>query len=129
VLEKIKKIIKDSPLLKTIIFFLSVLISGILASSFVTEITVNGKIVWAKFYSVLSFYLILSYLILLYLYNKLLYEHEIEQKKFLEKDYVQSYIMSECLPELAERYKRDLKDGKSQGELIDIQKEIKKLSK
>ena len=128
-LEKIKKIIKDSPLLKTIIFFLSVLISGILASSFVTEITVNGKIVWAKFYSVLSFYLILSYLILLYLYNKLLYEHEIEQKKFLEKDYVQSYIMSECLPELAERYKRDLKDGKSQGELIDIQKEIKKLSK
>jgi hypothetical protein len=128
-IEKVKRIIKDSPLIKTVIFFTSVFLSGILASGFVSEITESGKLKWINFYKTTSFYLIIIYLLILYMYNRFLFISETEQKKFLEKDYVQSYIVSECLPELAERYKRDLKDGKSQNELIDIQKEIKKLTK
>jgi hypothetical protein len=121
--------IRDLPEVRTGIFILSVLLSGILCSGFITEITVNGKLEWFTFYKTTTFWLLCVYTILLYMYNRFIYLHEKNILKFLDDDYCKAYIINQCLPEITERYKKDIKDGKQLTELIDIRAELKKLKK
>ena len=121
--------IRDLPEVRTGIFILSVLLSGILCSGFITEITVNGKLEWFTFYRTTTFWLLCVYTILLYMYNRFIYLHEKNILKFLDDDYCKAYIINQCLPEITERYKKDIKDGKQLTELIDIRAELKKLKK
>jgi len=121
--------IRDLPEVRTGIFILSVLLSGILCSGFITEITVNGKLEWSSFYQTTTFWILCVYTILLYLYNRFIYLHEKNILKFLDDDYCKAYIINQCLPEITERYKKDIKDGKQLTELIDIRAELKKLKK
>lgn len=128
-MKKLLNYIKDLPEVRTAIFILSVLISGILCSGFITEITVNGKLNWASFYKTTTFWLICIYSILLYLYNRFLYLHEKNILKFLDDDYCKAYIINQCLPEITDRYKKEIKEGKNLSELIDIRAELSKLKK
>lgn len=128
ILNKILDYIKERPEVRTAIFILSVILSGILSSSFVTEITVEGKLVWSIFYKTTSFWLLCIYTFLLYLYNKFLYQHEKNILNFLDDNYCKAYIRSQCLPEIIEKYKKDLRENKDVSELIDIRIELKKLT-
>ncbi|TAH00129.1 MAG: hypothetical protein EAZ15_09800 [Sphingobacteriales bacterium] len=118
--------IRDLPEVRTGIFILSVLLSGILCSGFITEITLNGKLEWSSFYQTTTFWILCVYTIVLYLYNRFIYLHEKNILKFLDDDYCKAYIINQCLPEITERYKKDIKDGKQLTELIDIRAELKK---
>lgn len=80
-IENIKKWLL-TPSGKTIIFVLSVIVSGILSGSFVTQITIEGKLVWKLFYKTLSFYLVVLYIIALYFYNKYIYVQEKDVMEF-----------------------------------------------
>ncbi len=126
---KILEYIKERPEARTGIFILSVVLSGVLCSAFVTEITVEGKLVWSSFYKATSFWLICVYSVLLYLYNKFLYQYEKNIMNFLDDNYCKAYIKSQCLPEIVERWKKDLREGKNSTELIDIRIELKKLTR
>ena len=128
-MNKIKKSIKEYPEIRTGIFIFSVLISGILCSAFVTEISLHGKLIWKSFYKAYTFWGLILYSILIYLYNRFIYKFEKNMMNFLDDDYCRAYIVQSCLPELINKYKNDLKSGKEGGELIDISKELKKLKK
>ncbi|WP_375583924.1 hypothetical protein [Cyclobacterium xiamenense] len=128
-MSKILNYIRDLPEVRTGIFILSVLLSGILCSGFITEITINGKLEWFTFYKTTTFWLLCAYAVLLYLYNRFIYLHEKNILRFLDDDYCKAYIINQCLPEITERYKKDIKEGKQLTELIDIRAELKKLKK
>ena len=73
--------------------------------------------------------MIVIYTVVVYFYNKLLYFHEKNVLKFLDDDYCLAYIRKECLPEIVNKYKEDIKSGKQPKEFIDIKKELRKLGK
>lgn len=124
----IENIIKY-PEVKTVVFVFSVIISGVLCSAFVTEITVDGVLNWSLFHKATSFWIVLAYSILIYLYNRIVYKYEKNVLRFLDDDYCVAYIRQQCLPELVEKYKKDLKLGKQPKDLIDIKKELNKFNK
>ena len=102
--QKILAKIGSSPGIKTLIFILSVLISGILCSGFIAEITKEGILDWAIFYKTVTFWLLLGYSFVIYLYNRFIYRMEKSISKYLDENYCKAYIMNACLPEIAERY-------------------------
>jgi hypothetical protein len=128
-MKKIPEYIKKSPELRTGIFILSVILSGILCSAFVTEITVDGKLVWSNFYKTTTFYLICVYCFIFSLYNRFLYNHEKNIERFADNNYCEAYIKSECLPELVEKWKKEIREGNASSELIDISAELAKIIK
>jgi hypothetical protein len=123
--ERIAKL----PISKTIVFAVSVILSGIFCGTFVTEITVDNSIQWSLFYKTSSFWIILVYLFFIYLYNIFIYKYETNMLNFLDDNYCSAYIIQRCLPELVEKYTSDLKAGKSPEDMIDIKKELKKFGK
>ena len=128
-MQKIKESILNSPGIKTIIFVLLVMLSGILCSAFVFEISTESGLIWNQFYTKKTFWMIVIYTVVVYFYNKLLYFHEKNVLKFLDDDYCLAYIRKECLPEIVNKYKEDIKSGKQPKEFIDIKKELRKLGK
>lgn len=65
-LKKLLKNIKEYPEVRTGIFLFSVIISGILSSAFVTEISKNGELIWKDFYKAYTFGGLLVYSIIIY---------------------------------------------------------------
>lgn len=128
-MRKIIEYITKTPEMKTIIFVLSVILSGILCSAFVAEITINSVVTWKVFYKTNTFWFIILYCIVIYFYNKVVYKYEKNMLNFLDDDYCLAYIRQQCLPELVVKYKTDLKSGKLPKDLIDIKKELKKFGK
>lgn len=128
-MRKIVEHIAKTPEIKTIVFVLSVILSGILCSAFVTEITIIGILHWANFYRTGSFWIIMVYSIIIYFYNRFVYKYEKNMLNFLDDDYCLAYIRQQCLPELVVKYKADLKSGKMPKDIIDIKKELKKFGK
>lgn len=99
-----------NPLFKTLAFAFSVIISGVLCSAFVTEIT-GSELEWGGFYKTISFWLIILFLILVLIYNFKFYKDEKDIEKFYNEVYCSAYMKSELLPEMAEYYKREIKNG------------------
>jgi len=128
-MKNIPDYIKDLPGVRTGIFIFSVILSGILCSGFITEITINGKLEWSNFYKAITFWILSGYFIILYLYNRFFYRHENDTLKFLDENYCRAYIIAHCLPELVEKYNQELRAGKSPSDLIDIVEELKKMKK
>ncbi|HDR7586555.1 MULTISPECIES: hypothetical protein [Bacillus] len=100
-----------NPLIKTLIFAGSVVISGVLCSAFVTEITDNGIVRWGNFYKVKSFWLIAVFLIVVFIYNSRLYKEEKKIEKFYNEVYCSAFMKSELLPAIAEYYKQEIQKG------------------
>lgn len=100
-----------NPLIKTLVFAFSVILSGVLCSAFVTEITDNGALEWGNFNKAKSFWLIIGFIILVFFYNLKFYKNEKNIEKFYNEVYCSAYMKSELLPEMAEFYKREIKKG------------------
>lgn len=125
---QLTKKISKSPAIKTGIFIISVILSGVLCSAFITEITLENELHWSMFYTKITFWLIILYCIIVYLYNRFVYKLETDILNFLDDNYCLAYMRKECLPELVEKYKEDVRLGKKSKELIDIKKELEKFS-
>lgn len=117
-----------SPLIKTFIFVISTIISGVLSAAFIFEISPLGKINWVLSYRVVSFYLIIFWVIIITIYNYLVCKKEIDILKFKDEEYCMAYIRSQCLPEIASKYKESVKIGNMRG-LKDILAEVKRIIK
>jgi len=118
-----------TPVGKTIIFVASVILSGILCSAFVTEITGQGKLRWTYFYKSYSFYAIIIYIIILYFYNKFIYVKEKDIMMFLDQDYCKAYIKSRSLPAMMTKYEEMINQGQTSNELVEIQSQLEDLMK
>ncbi len=127
-LSRFTNFIITSPLIKTIIFVFSTIVSGILAAAFIFEISPSGKINWTLYYRVSSFYLIIFWVILIAVYNYIIYKREIDILRFKDEEYCIAYIRSQCLPEIASKYRELVKSGNMR-ELKDIVVEIKRITK
>ncbi len=127
-IEKLREWIA-SPLGKTMIFIDAVILSGIFCGTFVTEITVEGALVWSGFYKTVSFYLIIGYCVILYLYNKFIYIQEKNMMNFLDEDYCKAYIRSKSLPIMMEKFEDIIRSGQNSSELVEIQNQLEEFIK
>lgn len=127
--SKIEKYTLENPWIKSIVFFFSVIISGVLCSAFVAEITIEGIIVWTICYKKLSFWLIILYMILVVIYNIFIYRQENNIKNFMDIEYCKAYIIKACMPDLIEQYKKDIRSGKGNQGVSDLMVQLKKMKK
>ena len=115
----------DSPIAKTIAFVSSSIVAAVLAGTFVTEITVNNALDWKLFYRTWSFYGLVLQSLGVYAYNRFIFTRDRQIERFAEAEYCKAYVMSKCLPELAERYAQNIRNGET-GDLkcaMDVLKE------
>lgn len=119
-----EKLLK-SPLFKTLVGIFSIIVFSILSGAFITEITINGKLDWYLFYKTKSFYLLVVSCLFMYLYFKfqLSSEHSIE--KFKDDEYCKAYMRQQCLPEMAKKANRLIKEGKGKSRLKDLMLDLK----
>ncbi len=117
------------PIIKTIVFILSVVVSGVLCSGFILEISNGSSLIWSNFYKVKTFYLILLLSVIIYFYNKFIYKTEMNILKYVDNDYCRAYIRSQCIPEIVEQYKKSIHNGKNSSELKEYHSELKRLLK
>ena len=76
--------------------------------------------VWETFYKTKSFYGLCASSILMYLYFRLQFEFDHSVEKFKDDQYCKAYIRKQCLPEIAKKASKLIKNGKSKGRLKDL---------
>ena len=107
----IKSTFTESPEWKATLSIVLSIVTGILSGPFVTEITVDGRLLWRSFYKAHSFYLLVVLSILIFIYNRFLYLREKDIEKFRDAEYCLAYMRSKCLPEAADRFIAKIRDG------------------
>lgn len=125
ILESLKELIRTSPKFKAVIFAFSVIISGVLCSGFITDITSNGSLVWTNFYKAPCFYLLVVYCFIVVIYYGFIYLEEVKTLSFMDKDFCKAYMRKEALPELAKKYREEVRKGGKHSDLIEYHKEFK----
>lgn len=121
----LKKRLEKSPIFETLIFSFSVILSGVLASAFVTELTVDNEVQWENAFKIGPTYFIGFYIVVIYYYNKFLYDERVEINKFKDDFYLLAYMRKELLPDIVMDFKKDIQAGKTPDfkkfdDLIDI---------
>jgi len=109
--KKLSKFFLEKPIAKTIVFAISVVLSGVLASAFVTEISYEDGLHWSEFYKKGAFWLIILYLIVVGIYNYFIYQLDISVEKFRDKDYSRAYVFRACLPDFVDKCKEEINNG------------------
>ena len=109
--NKVTDFFIKNPIAKTIVFAISVVQSGILASAFVSEISHPDGLHWSEFYSKWSFWLILIYLVIVGIYNYFIYQIDVSVEKFMNKEYSRAYLFRACLPDFVEKCREEIKNG------------------
>lgn len=109
--NKLSIFIQKHPIAKTIVFAVSVVLSGILASAFVTDISYNDGLHWGEFYKKGTFWLIVIYVIIVGVYNYFIYQIDVSVEKFIDKNYSRAYIFRACLPDFVEKCKEEINSG------------------
>ena len=109
--NKFSKVIVEHPIIKTIVFGCSVVLSGILTSAFVNDISYPDGLHWREFYLKGTFWWIVLYLILVGLYNYYLYRLDVSVEKFMDNEYSRAYIFSACIPEFVDKCKEEISQG------------------
>lgn len=118
----------ESPGWKTLFAVTIPAIVGVLAGTFVAEISNAGRLDWSATFRAKSLYGLLAMFFLSFLYYRVVYMHEREVRRFLDDDYCRAYMRSKCLPEAAERYKASIRSG-DKGELVSAMRELEKILK
>lgn len=127
--NKFGKYLFENPWIKSVVFFFSVIISGVLCSAFVAEITIDGVIEWNLCYKKTTFWVIILYMILVIIYNAFIYYQENNVKNFMDIEYCKAHIIKACMPDLIEQYKKDIRSGKGNQGVVDLMVQLKKMKK
>lgn len=101
----------ESPAGKTLVTVLTTVLAGVLSGTFVTEITVDSALNWILFYKAKSFYALGALTIFSYWHTRAVYLIERDVSKFADREYCIAYIRSQCLPDLAEQVRQQLRQG------------------
>lgn len=110
--NKLSIFFQKNPIAKTIVFAVSVVLSGVLASAFVSDISFSDGLHWGEFYKKRTFWLIVIYLIIVGIYNYFIYQIDVSVEKFIDKDYSRAYIFRACLPDFVEKCREEINSGK-----------------
>lgn len=114
----------DVPEWRVAITILGNLASGVVCGAFVNEITTASGLAWSSFYQKTSFYGLVLLGIFLVIFNRSVYARDRDVTRFADVDYCRAYMRSQLLPELADRYKKDIRTG-SGGEIRRATNELK----
>lgn len=110
--ETIGEYIVQSPLLRTLTFVLTTVLTGILCSAFVSEMTIeNGKIDYVHFYNAESFKYLVIVVEVYFIYNWLTYSLDADILKYSDERYVNAYITKKSLPDVVKQVSKKLEDG------------------
>lgn len=120
---KIKLLIHQSPLLRTLVDVFSLLVFSILSGWFMIEITENGQIMWSMFYKSTSFYLMILSSFLMYFYLRLKFDDIESTERYKDKDYCLAFMRKHNLPAIVKRQSDIVKNGKT-GELKNLISEL-----
>ena len=110
--QKLGHYLTINPTLKTIIFIITVVVTGILCSAFVTEINnVNYGIQWKYFYKYDSFYILLVIVAIDFFYNWINSSYDYNEiMKFSDDEFLKAYIRKNCAREIIDKVKSNIKD-------------------
>ena len=113
------------PILSVVVSAFLNIASGIIASAFVVQITVNNSIQWRNWKQADTLWIVFLYLVILFIFHLWKWNvlHNVE--KFADDEYSKGYIRSELLPAYCNKLASDLKAGKSTTETQDISAFIK----
>ena len=101
-----------NPIAKTVVFVVSVLLSGVLCSAFVAEISSSNGLQWGEFYKKTSFWLIVVYAVFVGYYNVFIYKAETSIEKFKDADYSRAYILHSCMQDIVDKAKDEIQSTK-----------------
>ena len=114
----------NSPIIRTILFVFTVVLSGIQCSAFIAELnTSQGVIEWSTFYEKLSFYWLLFIVIVDFIYNWFTNSTETEIMKFSDEGWFYSYVRSKTVGTYIEKVKEGIKSGDLK--VVDVDKLFK----
>lgn len=111
ILEKLSHTLFRSPRAKTAIPLALSIGVGMFSNFLVTEMTVDGRIVWISFYGATSFYFLLAFVVLTYLFHRHLYHFERDIFQFKEQDYCVAYARSQLIPAHVDAAKAQIAGG------------------
>lgn len=109
--NKLSAFILTHPAVKTIVFAFSVLLSGVLTSAFVFEISTETGLKWDEFYTKDTFWYIVVYLLFVGIYNYYIYQVDSSVELFMDKEYSRAYVFKACMPEFVEKCKEEITNG------------------
>lgn len=102
----------SNPLLRTISFVVTTVLTGIFCSALVTEMTIDTGIVdYTKIIECPSFKGLATVIIIYLLYNWLTYSYDADMLKYGDVRRINEYIIKNSLPQAAEQIQDRLKDG------------------
>jgi hypothetical protein len=101
----------DSPALKAVVSTIVTALIGIFSGTMIVDITTAKGIAWKSAPSSLSFWVLLVLVVLFCYFQWITYKVETEIDRFRDLEFCQAYIRSQCLPELAGKYKAQIRAG------------------
>lgn len=110
--NKLSIFFQNNPIAKTIVFAISVVLSGVLTSAFVADISHEDGLHWTESYEKSTFWYIVIYLIIVGIYNYFIYQIDVSVEKFKDKKFTRAYVLKACLPEYVEKCKEEINNGR-----------------
>jgi hypothetical protein len=101
----------QKPLIKTIISIFIPILIGIMTGFYTIKITTICGFDFKKSFKEIIFYILVILIILNCLYNYFVYKYEKNSSQFSNKNYCIAYMRSQLIPEMAETYKKKIKNG------------------
>ena len=91
-----------SPLIKTIVGIVLPIIAGVLSGVLIIELTnTDGNIVWSLWHEAGSFYALVAICLIVGVYHYGAYSFEKNILLYMDDEYCEAYVRSQCLPEVS----------------------------
>lgn len=100
-----------NPIIKTLLFLITTVITGVLCSSLVTELSTGNSIEWSHFYKVSSFKPLLLVIVIDFIYNWFANSADSDIMKFTDDEYVNAYIKKHSVDSVISRINEDISNG------------------
>jgi len=117
------KRLAEIPVARLLASLITTLTAGVLASAFVVDITVDGKIHWAETSSSRTFYLLVAFVVVWLALQLVFLDHDRDVVKFADDEHCLAYARKMQLEAVA----ADLKSNPSHAVTIDLTAMMKQL--
>ena len=115
--KRVRELLLESPAWRTMVSVGTTIAAGVLAGTFVYELGTPAGLAWKSYYRTASFYGLLVVALVTYFFNRAVYIHERDVSRFMDDQYCIAYMRSKLLPEAADKYREQIRNGAG-GELV-----------
>ena len=109
--NRVRFFLLETPSGKTLFSVITTALAGVLSGMFIVEISDATGLNWGGFLAAKSFYGLLLLTGAVYWHNRATFLMERDIARFADSEYCIAFIRSRCLPELAEQYKQQIREG------------------